>query len=100
MPTDIERSTDPSPDLVRTSPLDDLLGKPLDEADGPEDDLFDDDLSSTPARMSRVTIALLVLLVLAVGFLAGVQVQKLAGGISRPVASQSAAASPSSGTGG
>lgn len=68
------------------------------EEEPAEDGLLADDdyLFVGPSRTSRVTIALVLLLVLALGFLIGVQVQKFAGA-SRPTQSTSALASPTTG---
>ena len=44
-----------------------------------DDDLFDDDALLAPAKTSRLTIVLVALLILVVGFLAGVEVERLLG---------------------
>ena len=45
----------------------------------PDDDLFDDDALLAPPRTSRLTIVLVALLILVVGFLLGVQVERFLG---------------------
>lgn len=65
-----------------TTSLDDLmdtrdLGE--DNPEGSADDFLDDDAFAAPARTSRLTVVLVALLILVVGFLLGVLVQRAFG---------------------
>jgi hypothetical protein len=62
------------------------------------DDLLDDDALRPPPRTSRLTIVLVALLILMVGFFAGVQVDRVVGaGPMRPAPSGASSASTSAG---
>jgi hypothetical protein len=85
-----DRSAPEKDDAAMTTRLDDLMGPAGDPDDtlerpvapdvAPEEaELFDDDAFAPPARTSRFTIALVALLLLMVGVVIGVQLERVAG---------------------